>query len=49
MTTQRDIEEGKDIAMVLAWHAQKNKRPKHGGSVIGRETLKRERVDATAG
>jgi hypothetical protein len=28
--------------MVLAFHA--NKRPKHYGSVLGRETLRRERV-----
>jgi hypothetical protein len=40
------IEEEEDIGMVLTLHADKNKRSKHGGSVIGRETLKRERADA---
>jgi hypothetical protein len=31
-----DIEEKEDIAMVLALHAHKNKRLKHGGPVNGR-------------
>lgn len=31
------MEEEEDIAMILALH--KNKRPKHGGSVFGRERL----------
>jgi hypothetical protein len=38
-----DMEEEEDIAMILALH--KNKRPKHGGSVFGRERLRRARVD----
>jgi hypothetical protein len=33
----------KDIALILALH--KNKRPKQGGSVISRETLRRARID----
>jgi hypothetical protein len=41
-----DMEEEEDIAMVLALHAHKNKHPKHGGPVIGWETVKRERADA---
>jgi hypothetical protein len=39
-----ELEEDEDIAMVLMLH--KNKRPKHGGSVFGRETLRRLRQDA---
>uniref|UniRef100_A0A453J9E7 DDE Tnp4 domain-containing protein n=1 Tax=Aegilops tauschii subsp. strangulata TaxID=200361 RepID=A0A453J9E7_AEGTS len=33
-----------DLAMVLAMHI--NKKPKHGGSVFGRQKLWRERIDA---
>ena len=39
-----DLEEEKDIAMVLILH--KNKRSKHGGSIWGYETLRRLRRDA---
>jgi hypothetical protein len=37
-------EEEEDNGMILALHA--TKRPKHGCSVIGRETLRQERLDA---
>jgi hypothetical protein len=40
-----DMEEEEDIAMVLALHAHKNKRPKHDGPVIEMETIKREGAD----
>lgn len=39
-----DMCEEEDIAIILAVH--KSKRPKHGGSVSGREKLWRERIDA---
>ena len=39
-----DIQEEEDIAMLLAIHA--NKKPKHGGSVFGRQKLRRERIEA---
>jgi hypothetical protein len=41
-----DMEEEEDIAMVLSLHAHKNTRPEHVGSVLGWETIKRERADA---
>lgn len=36
--------EEEDIALVLMMHA--NKKPKHGGSVIGHEYLRRDRQEA---
>jgi hypothetical protein len=39
-----DMSEDEDIAMILAIH-HNNKRPKHGGSVLGREKLWRERIE----
>ena len=39
-----DIEEEEDLAMILAMHI--NKKPKHGGSVMGREKIWRDRIDA---
>ena len=39
-----DIQEEEDIAMLLTIHA--NKKPKHGGSVFGRQKLRRERIEA---
>jgi hypothetical protein len=38
------MEEEEDIAMILFMH--KNKRPKHGGSVFGREYIRRRRINA---
>ena len=38
------LQEEDDLAMVLAMHI--NKKPKHGGSVFGRQKLWRERIDA---
>jgi hypothetical protein len=32
-----DLQEEEDVAMILAMHV--NKKPKHGGSVIGRKKL----------
>jgi hypothetical protein len=37
-----DLEQEEDIAMLLAFHT--NKRTKHGGSVFGRQKLRRERI-----
>ena len=37
-----DLQE-EDLAMVLAMHI--NKKPKHGGSVFGRQKLWRERIE----
>ena len=39
-----DLEEEEDVLMLLALHA--NKRPKHGGSVFGRQKLWGEMIDA---
>ena len=39
-----DLQEEEDLAMVLAMHI--NKKPKHGGSVFGRQKLWKERIDA---
>ena len=39
-----DIEEEEDLAMILAMHI--NKKPKHGGSVMGRQKIWRDRIDA---
>jgi hypothetical protein len=36
-TEEFDMGEDEDIALILLLH--KNKRPKHGGSVIGRERI----------
>ena len=41
-----DIQEEEAIAMLLLLH--KNKKPKHGGSVIDREYIRRERLEAHA-
>ena len=40
-----DMSEEEDIAMIMALHHNRNKRPKHGGSVLGREKLWRERIE----
>ena len=34
-----DMSEEEDIAMIMALHHNSSKRPKHGGSVLGREKL----------
>ena len=39
-----DMEEEEDLAMILAMHI--NKEPKHGGSVMGRQKIWRDRIDA---
>ena len=39
-----DMEEEEDLAMILAMHI--NKKPKHGGSVMGRQKNWRDRIDA---
>ena len=39
-----DLQEEEDLAMVLAMHI--NRKPKHGGSVFGRQKICRERIDA---
>ena len=39
-----DIEEEEDLAMILAMHI--NKKPKHGGSVMGRQKIWRDMIDA---
>ena len=39
-----DMEEEEDLAMILAMHI--NKKPKHGDSVMGREKIWRDRIDA---
>ncbi|KAI4973986.1 hypothetical protein ZWY2020_041767 [Hordeum vulgare] len=39
-----DMEEEEDLAMIIAMHI--NKKPKHGGSVMGREKIWRDRIDA---
>uniref|UniRef100_A0A453DLI3 Uncharacterized protein n=1 Tax=Aegilops tauschii subsp. strangulata TaxID=200361 RepID=A0A453DLI3_AEGTS len=38
------FQEEEDVAMILAMHV--NKKPKHGGSVTGRQKLWRDRIDA---
>jgi hypothetical protein len=38
-----DLSEEEDIATILALRA--NKRPKHDGSIFGRQKLRRERID----
>ena len=38
-----DLQE-EDVAMILPMHV--NKKPKHGGSVFGRQKLSREMIDA---
>ena len=38
-----DLQEEVDITIILAFHA--NKRRKHGGYILGREALWRERID----
>jgi hypothetical protein len=35
-----------DIAVVLALHVHKNKRPKHGGLFLSHTKLQRDRLDA---
>ena len=42
-----DLEEEEDTALILMLH-NKTKRPKRGGSVFGREEIKRERLEADA-
>ena len=37
------MEEEEDLAMILAMHIKK---PKHGGSVMGRQKIWRDRIDA---
>ena len=39
-----DMEEEEDLAMILAMHI--NKKSKHGGSVMGRQKIWRDRIDA---
>ena len=39
-----DIEEEEDLAIILAMHI--NKKPKHGGSVMGRQKIWRDKIDA---
>ena len=39
-----DMEEEEDLAMIISMHI--NKKPKHGGSVMGREKIWRDRIDA---
>lgn len=39
-----DLAEEKDIALLVAMHERK--KPKHDGSVFGREFIRRERVQA---
>ena len=39
-----DMEEEEDLAMILAMHI--NKKPKHGGSVMGRQKIWRDMIDA---
>ena len=39
-----DTKEEEDLAMILAMHI--NKKPKHGGSVMGRQKIWRDRIDA---
>ena len=39
-----DLQGEEDVAMILAMHV--NKKPKHGGSVFGRQKLWRDRIDA---
>ena len=39
-----DMEEEEDLAMILAMHI--NKKPKHSGSVMGRQKIWRDRIDA---
>jgi len=39
-----DMEEEEDLAMIIALHI--NKKPKHGGSVMGPEKIWRDRIDA---
>ena len=39
-----DIEEEEDLAMILAMHI--NKKLKHGGSVMGRQKIWRDKIDA---
>ena len=43
-----DTQEEEDIAMLLMVHSNMNKRPKHGGSQIGREYIRRHREEAHA-
>ncbi|KAE8786419.1 hypothetical protein D1007_39771 [Hordeum vulgare] len=43
---EMDMDKDEDIAMLLMMH--KNKRPKHGGSVMGREYIRRQRAEAHA-
>ena len=38
------MEEEEDLAMILAMHI--NKKPKHGGSVMGRQKIWRDKIDA---
>ena len=40
---ERDLEEEEELAMLLAVHL--NKKPKLGGSVVGRQRLWRERIE----
>ena len=39
-----DIEEEENLAMILAMHI--NKKPKHGGSDMGRQKIWRDKIDA---
>ena len=41
---EEDVQEEEEIAMILLSH--KAKKPKHGGSVMGREYIRRERHEA---
>ena len=43
-----DMDEDEDVAMLLMMHHEANKRPKHGGSVMGREHIRRQRQEAHA-
>ena len=39
-----DMEEEEDLAIIVAMHI--NKKPKHGGSVMGRQKIWRDKIDA---
>ena len=43
-----DAQEEEDIAMLLTVHNRMNKRPKHGGSTMGREYIRRQPEEAHA-
>lgn len=39
-----EFDEDDDIAMIMLIDMEKNKRPKHGGSVIDREVIRRSQL-----